>query len=44
MIRTLKLLPRHKYKIATFGVLPTVVYRTYMNALMKLDSGDISTD
>lgn len=42
MIRSLKFLPRHKYKIATFGVMPTVVYKTYMNAIVKRNSDDIS--
>ena len=42
MIRTLKFFPRHKYKIATFGVMPTIVYRTYVNAMVKRASDDIS--
>ena len=42
MIRSLKFLPRHKYKIATFGVMPTVIYKTYVNALMKRNGDDIS--
>jgi hypothetical protein len=41
VIRSLRFIPRHKKKIFVFGFIPGVLYKTYLNSMVKQYQGDM---
>ena len=41
IVRSLRVIQRHKYKVITFGILPGIVYKTFMNSKVKTNSEDM---
>ena len=41
IIRSIKFIPRHKKKVLVFGILPSVIYKTYLNSQIRVSSEDM---
>ena len=41
VIRSMKFIPRHKKKVFVFGIMPSVIYKTYLNSQMRVYSEDM---
>lgn len=41
ILRSLRFIPRHKKKIVIFGLMPGIVYKTYMNSQLRIHSEDM---